>query len=97
MGFGEKPRTWKPHVNSLQSGYAAAPATALIGSVINHAAPISRTTDQLTWWLRCCIPTPTTLEATTCVVLTGAPRAAPANITAAEPPWLTSPSYGVIR
>ena len=32
-----------------------------------------------------------------CVVLTGAPSAAPASITAAEPPWLTSPSNGAIR
>ena len=82
---------------SVPSGIGRGPARALIGRVINHAAPISRTTVQCTWWGRCAIPTPTTLEATTCVVLTGAPSAAPASITAAEPPWLTSPSNGAIR
>ena len=56
---------------------------------------ISRTTGQLTWCIRWRpAPAPTTDDATTWVVLTGAPTAVDTSSTTAEPPWLARLSTG---
>ena len=63
------------------------------GIVVSHVVRFVRTTCQRTWChRRRARPIPTTDEATTWLVLTGAPRTEAAKITAAELPWLTSPS-----
>ena len=67
------------------------------GIVTSQASRISRTTGQRTCRRRCAAPTPTTEDATTWVVLTGAPRNADTPITPALEPWLTRPSSGRMR
>ena len=70
---------------------------AQAGRVTTQASPISRTTGQRTCLHRRSAPTPTTEEATTCVVLTGAPNAAAPPMTNVLDAWLMSPSSGRIR
>ena len=70
---------------------------AQTGNVTTQASPISRTTGQRTCRQRRSAPTPTTEEATTWVVLTGAPSAAAPPMTRVLDAWLMSPSSGRIR
>ena len=65
----------------------------MAGIVSSQAKPISRTTSQRTWCQRRRPPpTPTTDDATTWVVETGAPTYDEARITAVDEVWLASPS-----
>src|SRR5215217_2441966 len=64
------------HITSRHSSSATTPSVADTGRVISHARPMLRTTDQCTWCQRRRpTPIPTTDDATTCVVETGAPAA----------------------
>ena len=63
-----------------------------------QASPIWRTIAQRTWCQRRRpTPTPTTDEATTWVVDTGAPSSEAPRITPADAVWLASPSIGWMR
>ena len=73
------------HVTHLQGTSSNAASTAHTGSVVTQANSMSRTTRQPTWrHRRRPTPTPTTEDATTCVVETGAPTKDDAKITAVE-------------
>ena len=64
----------RAHARPVQTRPMTAPSTADAGSVASHPNPMVRTTAQRTWRQRLRpTPTPTTDEATTCVVDTGAP------------------------
>ena len=66
--------------------------------VISHARPMLRTTAQCTWCQRRRpTPIPTTDDATTCVVETGAPSSEDPKITPADAVWLARPSSGRMR
>ena len=66
--------------------------------VTSQASAIERTIAQWTWrQRRRPMPTPTTDDATTWVVETGAPTIEPPKITAADAVWLVSPSTGWMR
>ena len=65
---------------------------------MSQARPIWRTTAQCTWCQRLRpAPIPTTEEATTWVVDTGAPTSEAPKITPAEAVWLARPSIGRMR
>ena len=83
------------HARPVQTRPITAPSAAVTGNVASHAKPIVRTTAQRTWrHRRRPTPTPTTDEATTWVVETGAPTMDEARTTAVEAVWLENPSIG---
>src|SRR5215203_4593060 len=94
-----KMRTASVSANSpaLTRSAAKAARRAEAGMVKIHAHTIRRATPQRTALNRWVAPAPITAPDTTCVVLTGKPKAVASCITAAAAVWAANPSTGCIR
>ena len=97
VGFGEKPRAWKSRISSLQSKVGCGPSegTDRQGDQPRCADLADHSPVHVVAALR-----HSDADHTGGDDVRGADRsagAAPASITAAEPPWLTSPSNRAIR
>ena len=95
LGQEPPPALRRTHT-ALQPMRMITASIAAAGIVVSHAMPISRTISHRTWrQRRRPAPMPTTDEATTWVVLTGAPTSDAPRMTAVDDVWLVKESRGV--